>query len=89
MNVGDFMNENPPRIGMKATLAEALQMMADNKTRHIVVIDEGRDIAGILSDRDLAMYYDPVNMSSERWQGAWLVMERNENTGSVRLSMLS
>ena len=70
MNVGDFMNENPPRIGMEATLAEALQMMADNKTRHIVVFDEGRDIAGILSDRDLAMYYDPVNMNSERWREA-------------------
>lgn len=67
MLVRDLMNQSPGIIGPEATLADALQLMADKKNRHLVVV-EGETVVGILSDRDLAMYYDPEGMSSERWQ---------------------
>jgi CBS domain-containing protein len=69
MNVRDIMNQAPATIRPNATLAEALQLMADRKVRHLVVVEaQEADVVGILSDRDLAMFYDPVNMTQERWQ---------------------
>ena len=69
MIVRDFMNQAPAIIRPTATLAEALQLMADRKSRHVVVVEaqEGA-VIGILSDRDMAMFYDPVNMTQERWK---------------------
>ncbi|MCZ6628358.1 MAG: hypothetical protein O7E56_09040 [SAR324 cluster bacterium] len=46
---------------MDDTLATALKMMTVEKNRHVVVIKEPNDVAGILSGRDLAMVCDPVN----------------------------
>ncbi len=70
MKVEDFMNKQPASISPNASLALALEQMAEKKTRHLVVIAEGGNIAGILSDRDLAMYYDPEKMTQERWDNA-------------------
>lgn len=70
MNVGDIMNRNPGKVGVEDTLATALKVMAEEKNRHVVVIKDPGDVVGILSDRDLAMYYDPVNMTPERWEQA-------------------
>lgn len=67
MLVRDLMNQSPGIIGPEATLADALQLMADKKNRHLVVVD-ANTVVGILSDRDLAMYYDPEGMTTERWQ---------------------
>ena len=68
MLVRDMMNKTPGRIKQDATLADALQLMAEKKNRHLVVV-EGETVSGILSDRDLAMYYDPDGMTEERWRG--------------------
>lgn len=67
MLVRDLMNQSPGTIGPEATLADALQLMADKKNRHLVVV-EADTVVGIVSDRDLAMFYDPAGMTSERWQ---------------------
>lgn len=68
MVVEEIMNREPAKIAPEATLSEALQAMADHKTRHLVVIGEGNHVAGILSDRDLAIAYDPKGMTAERWE---------------------
>ena len=68
MLVRDMMNRSPGTVAPEATLAEALRVMADKKNRHLVVVDRGT-VVGILSDRDLAMYYDPSGMTEERWKG--------------------
>ncbi len=68
MLVRDMMNRSPGTIAPEATLADALRVMADKKNRHLVVVDRGT-VVGILSDRDLALYYDPAGMSEERWKG--------------------
>ena len=70
MKVSDFMNESPATVRMEDTLDTALNLMAEQKNRHVVVMKEGDEVAGILTDRDLAMYYDPTNMTAERWKKA-------------------
>lgn len=67
MFVRDFMNEKPLTLAPGASLAEALDLMAQEKNRHVVVVEEGA-VVGILSDRDLALFYDPVQMTEERWK---------------------
>lgn len=69
MIVRDIMNQSPATIEQASTLAQALQLMADRKARHLVVMDRGaEEVIGILSDRDMAMYYDPDGMTEERWK---------------------
>ena len=68
MNVADIMNRNPARVRMDDTLSTALKIMAEQKIRHVVVMKEPDDVAGIVTDSDLAMYYDPVKMTPERWE---------------------
>ncbi len=68
MKVVDIMNPNPARVGMDDTLATALKVMAEQKNRHVVVMKEPNDVAGIITDSDLAMYYDPAGMNPERWE---------------------
>jgi len=67
MLVRELMNPHPVTITPDADLAQALQAMSAGRTRHLVVMD-GDDVVGILSDRDLALYYDPEHMTEERWQ---------------------
>lgn len=67
MLVRDLMNKKPPKLPPGATLADALDTMAREKNRHVVVVD-GAQVVGIVSDRDLAMFYDPAGMTRERWQ---------------------
>ena len=70
MNVRDMMNRTPVKLGRSGLLGEALELMAQQKERHVVVVDESERVVGIVSDRDLAMYYDPQNMTPERWNEA-------------------
>jgi CBS domain-containing membrane protein len=71
MIVRDLMNQQPATIRPGATLGEALAAMAERKVHHLVVTDgEHEAVAGILSDRDLALYYDPAGMTQERWSSA-------------------
>ena len=79
MIVKDLMNEKPGSIAPEASLADALKAMADNKSRHLVVIESEENVVGIFSDRDLAMVYDPVNMTQERWESVKVnqVMAKN------------
>ena len=68
MLVKDFMNQTPATISPKENLSDALELMAQRKSRHLVVLDEGSMVVGMLSDRDLAMYYDPEGMTEDRWK---------------------
>jgi acetoin utilization protein AcuB len=69
MLVRDMMNRSPGTITPEATLADALQLMAEKKNRHLIVVQRD-EVMGILSDRDLALYYDPDGMTEERWKQA-------------------
>jgi CBS domain-containing protein len=69
MIVNDLMNRNPAILTPQSTLAEALKTMADRKVHHIVVVESTHEVVGIISDQDLALFYDPVQMTEERWKG--------------------
>ena len=69
MIVSDLMAEQPAWIGPDATLGMALKMMAERSCRHLAVLD-GPNVVGIISDRDLSLYYDPENMTEEKWNRA-------------------
>jgi len=82
MFVADFMSPRPIQISPDEDLAEALAKMGKHKIRHLVVVSEDGTVKGILSDRDLAMYYDPMNMTEERWKQARVkdLMTRDPDT---------
>lgn len=67
MLVRDLMNAKPATVRRDADLSAVLDRMGQYRTRHVVVLDENDTVVGIISDRDLAMYYDPVKMTRERW----------------------
>lgn len=67
MLVRDLMDAQPGSVTPDATLAEALRLMSEKRTHHLPVMNGG-DLVGVLSDHDLAMYYDPVNMTEQRWE---------------------
>jgi len=67
MKVREMMNEKPATLTAQASLAETLDTMAKQKSRHVVILNESRAPIGIISDRDLAMVYDPEAISKGRW----------------------
>jgi len=67
MLVKNFMNASPAVIESDANLSAALKMMAERKNRHLIILDDTKAVTGILSDRDLALFYDPIKMTQERW----------------------
>lgn len=70
MDVRELMNAEPARLPPEAPLSEALRLMAERRHRHVVVVDGDERVVGILSDRDLALYYDPAGMTEEKWAAA-------------------
>ncbi len=49
------MNRNPATVSPQANLSEALELMAERKLRHIVIMESDAYVLGILSDQDLAL----------------------------------
>ena len=70
MQVNDIMNSKPAVISPQASLPQALAMMAERKNRHLMVLDDQAMVLGILSDKDLAMAYDPAAGEGSAWQHA-------------------
>lgn len=53
MLVRNHMTANPVTITPRTTIAEALELMRENKVRRLPVMDRGR-LVGIVTDRDLS-----------------------------------
>ncbi len=68
MLVRDLMNDDPATITPSAGLDEALALMAGRKHRHLMVLNDAGDLVGVVSDQDMAMVYDPDDMTATRWQ---------------------
>lgn len=82
MNVEEFIKKEATHISPEENLGKALELMALKKTRHLVVMDEER-VVGILSDKDLAMFYDPKGMTPERWEAATVGQLMTKNPVAV------
>lgn len=59
MNARDIMTANPIVVPLTATIADALAILHDVDIRHVPVIDEDGQLAGLLSDRDVRSYNLP------------------------------
>lgn len=68
MLVKDLMSEIPATVMPQDSLQHALKLMAEHKHRHLVVVEENGLVVGIVSDRDLALVYDPENMTASKWE---------------------
>ena len=53
MQVREVMSPDPITIGPSASLREARAMMIEREVRHLPVVDDGRHLIGIITDRDL------------------------------------
>jgi acetoin utilization protein AcuB len=56
MKASDVMTEGPASVRSTAPLREAIAIMQSLNVRHLPVVDQYGDLAGILSDRDLRKY---------------------------------
>ncbi|MBW2445357.1 MAG: CBS domain-containing protein [Deltaproteobacteria bacterium] len=54
LTVGDVMTRDVRTVGRNDRLAKASEQMRSGELRHLVVLDEDGNVAGVLSDRDLA-----------------------------------
>jgi acetoin utilization protein AcuB len=62
--VGDHMTPAPVCIGLESGLSSAAALMREHGIRHLPVMD-GADLAGVLSDRDVATI---ESLLPEEWQ---------------------
>lgn len=53
MLVEEIMNTNVITLTAKSTIAEALKLLQVHRIRHIPIIDDERQVIGIVSDRDV------------------------------------
>jgi CBS domain-containing protein len=53
MIAADLMTENPRTIRATAPISEALEALQSMEIRHLPVVDDGNNLVGMLSDRDL------------------------------------
>ena len=56
LRVRDFMTSNVVTVRPDDTIAKAYELMLDNRFRHLVVVDDDGDLAGLLTHRDLLRY---------------------------------
>ena len=61
MIVSEIMTENPATVQASATIAEALELLAELDVRHLPVTEADR-LVGFLSDRDLRSYAMPARV---------------------------
>jgi acetoin utilization protein AcuB len=59
MTLSAIMKTAVVSIGMDATLAAALELCAEQRIRHLPVVDEEGRLAGILTDRDIRYHLSP------------------------------
>lgn len=53
--VSELMTRNPWTIQRTASLADAHALMREHDIRHLPVLDEGGELCGILSERDMLL----------------------------------
>jgi len=59
------MTHTPSTIAADASIGDALALLASLDVRHLPVVDGGKRLVGMLSDRDLQRFLGPGLMTSE------------------------
>ncbi|MGJ3237792.1 MAG: CBS domain-containing protein [Anaerolineae bacterium] len=55
MNILDIMSRDVIKVGLKTTVADAINLMQAHHVRHLVVVTADGSLVGIVSDRDLRL----------------------------------
>lgn len=73
ISVADIMQENPITLRFNESLDTAIELMTNNKVRHLLVVDDKGDIQGVLSDRDWLGVVISIRPSivSQRVENMW------------------
>jgi acetoin utilization protein AcuB len=58
MIVSDVMNPNPTTIRFDTSLSAAIETLRVLDVRQLPVVNDNKEVVGILSDRDLQYYYE-------------------------------
>jgi len=62
LNVAEIMTSNPEHIVATGSVQEAINKLFELDARHLPVVDEHGELVGVLSDRDLREYSQPLEM---------------------------
>jgi len=54
--ISDFMSSSPAVIGMDASIAEAIRTMDNSRVRHLPLLDENGEVAGLISVDRIVRY---------------------------------
>ncbi len=63
MQVNEIMTPRPRTVSTRATVGEAWEALRELHVRHLPVVNEDREIVGILSDRDFGHMPEPPLMN--------------------------
>lgn len=65
LNASDIMTANPEYVESTASIREAINRLYELDARHLPVTDGSGELVGLLSDRDLREYEQPLDMQYE------------------------
>jgi acetoin utilization protein AcuB len=57
--VADVMTRDLVAIEMDTPLGEAMKLCSERKIRHLLILDEQKHLAGVVTDRDLQHFISP------------------------------
>lgn len=57
MYIGRIMHTDLITVSLKTSLVEARRLIEEKQISHLIVLDDQKQLAGILSDRDLMKYW--------------------------------
>lgn len=94
MSVGNFMSKGVITLDLDDDLSKAKKIFDHNNIHHIIIID-GREIVGVLSDRDLYKHLSPaIGTKKETPRDTYLlqkkihlVMSRNLTTAPENITL--
>ena len=72
MRVRDLMTDKPITVDPATPILEARQRLAEERIRHLIVVDGGR-IAGIVTDRDIRLNLPSPATSLSVWEVNYLL----------------
>jgi CBS domain-containing protein len=57
--VGNIMKREVVCAGLDFTLGQAIDLCEEKRIRHLPIVDENKQLAGLVTDRDLRYYVSP------------------------------
>lgn len=93
LKVEEFTSPYVISISSKDQLDKALQLMQENGIRHLPVIDNGKDVMGMISERDVLTHmgkvWDKVLHVEDIMNSDILSVNVNDNLGNVAFQLSS